>query len=330
MTTVARRAGVSIASVSRVLNGLPASPDMARRVRAAVSALEYVPDARARSLKGGRTMQLALAVADIANPVYVEMMRAIDAVTKAAGFTLVIHSTGSEPRDEVALINGLARHYVDGLMISPLRITPEHVKAVAAAPVPVVIIGSLGEEHPIDAVRADSRQGVHLAIEHLAAIGRRRIAFVNGDPRTVPATARAEGYRAALAKHRLRYEAELVAVSGEFSYAAGYRATREILARARPDALFCADDLIAVGAMRALADLRVAIPEDVAVVGMDDTELARMSRPALTSVSLESGERARLAATLLLERLADPRREARHITVAPRLAVRESTTGVPS
>jgi LacI family transcriptional regulator, galactose operon repressor len=327
VVTVAKRAGVSIASVSRVLNGLPASPEMLRRVRAASAALDYVPDVRGRSLKAGRTMQLAFAVADIANPVYVEMMRAIEERTKAAGFRLVLHSTGSEPANEIELIEGLGRRYVDGLILSPLRLTPEHLRSLRAASVPVVIIGSLPDDEPVDSVRAESRRGVGLAIEHLVATGRRSIGFVNGDPRTVPGVARQEGYRSALAVAGLEYDERLEAVGGEFTYAAGHAAARRLLSLPRPDAIFCADDLLAVGAMRALADLRLRVPEDVAVVGMDDTELARMCTPALSSVSLGSAERARIAAGMLLERLTDPSLGPRHLTVAPRLIVRESSGG---
>src|SRR5258706_12713273 len=327
VVTVAKRAGVSIASVSRVLNGLPASPGMERRVRAATAALSYVPDARGRSLKAGRTMQLAFAVADIANPVYIEMMRAIEEITKAAGFRLVLHSTGSDPANEIDLIEGLGRRYADGLILSPLRITAEHLRALRDSHVPIVIIGSLPEHEPLDSVRADSRRGVGLAIEHLVAAGRRSIGFVNGDPNTVPGTARREGYRSALGAAGLKYDERLVADGGEFTYAAGHAATRLLFSPARPDALFCADDLIAVGAMRALADLELRVPRDVAVVEMDDTELARISSPALSSVSLGSAERARLAANLLLDRLKDPTLAPRHRTVAPFIVVRESSGG---
>jgi len=323
--TVARRAGVSIASVSRVLNGLSASPEMELRVRAATKALGYVPDARARSLKAGRTMQLGFAVGDIANPVYVEMMRSIEELTTHGGFRLLLHSTGSDPLNEIDLIDGLGRNYVDGLIFIPLRITPELLRSLRRAPVPVVIIGSLAEGEPLDAVRADSRLGAALAVEHLAVAGRRSIALLNGDPSTVPGAARHEGYRAGLAGVAMPYDAGLVAVGGAFTYAAGHAAAIELFSRARPDAIFCASDLIAVGAMRALADLGLAVPDDVAVVGMDDTELARMSTPALSSVSLGSTERARIAARLLLERLVDPTLAPRRHTVAPTLMVRESS-----
>ncbi len=185
---------------------------MERRVRAATTALDYVTDSRGRSLKAGRTMQLAFAVADIANPVYVEMMRAIEERTKAAGFRLVLHSTGSDSANEIDLIDGLGRRYVDGLILSPLRITPEHLRGLRAATVPVVIIGSLPGDEPIDSVRAESRRGVGLAIEHLVAAGHRSIGFVNGDPGTNPGRARHEGYRSGLTVAGLPYNEKLEVV----------------------------------------------------------------------------------------------------------------------
>src|SRR5438128_1763084 len=159
------------------------------------------------------------------------------------------HRTGSDPAPEIDLIEGLGRRYADGLILSPLRITDDHLRALRAAQVPIVIIGSLPEDEPLDSVRADSRRGVGLAIEHLFAAGRRSIGFVNGDPRTVPGTARQEGYRAALAAAGLKHDERLEINGGEFTYAAGFGAARRLLARTRPDALFCADDLIAGGAM---------------------------------------------------------------------------------
>lgn len=273
-------------------------------------------------------MQLGFAVGDIANPVYVEMMRSIEELTTEAGFRLVLHSTGSDPLIEIGLVEGLGRNYVDGLILSPLRITPELLRALRATSVPVVIIGSLTEDEPLDAVRADSRRGAALAVEHLAAVGRRSIGLLNGDQTTVPGAARQEGYRAGIEAVGMRYDQKLVAVGGAFTYASGHAAAIELFGRAHPDAIFCASDLIAVGAMRALADLGFSVPRDVAVVGMDDTELARMSTPALSSVSLGSAERARLAARLLLERLADPRLPPRHHTVSPHLFIRESSAVV--
>jgi LacI family transcriptional regulator len=323
--TVAERAGVSIASVSRVLNGLTASSAMVRRVRKASEELGYVPDATARSLKAGKSMQLAFAVENVANPVYSEMMSAIEHETKAAGFRLLLHSTGADPVDEIELLRGLRRRYVDGLIFSPIRITAEHLQLLKDTPVPVTVIGTLPEDFPLDSVRTDSRQGAGFAIKHLVEGGRRRVAFVNGALDTNPGTARRDGYQKALAAHGLPFDERLVRVGGEFTFGAGYRATLDLWKSARPDALFCAADLIAVGALRALAELGVRVPEDVAVVGMDDTELAAMCTPSLTSVSLGSRERARLAANLMLERLASPGLAPRRLFVEPKLVIRESS-----
>ncbi len=316
---------MSIASVSRVLNGLTASTAMVRRVRKASEELGYVPDATARSLKAGKSMQLAFAVENVANPVYSEMMSAIEHETKAAGFRLLLHSTGADPVDEIELLRSLRRRYVDGLIFSPIRITAEHLQLLKDTPVPVTVIGTLPDDFPLDSVRTDSRQGAALAIQHLVEGGRRKIAFVNGALDTNPGTARREGYEKALAANGLPYDERLVRVGGAFTFAAGYSATRDLFKNARPDALFCAGDLIAVGALRALAELGVRVPEDVAVVGMDDTELAAMSTPSLTSVYLGSRERARLAANLMLERLASPGLAPRRLFVEPKLVIRESS-----
>src|SRR5688572_18146280 len=130
---VAARAGVSVASVSRVLNGLASSPRMADLVRAAAAELDYVPDATARSLKVGRTEQLALAVADVGNPAYVAMMRAVDEVVRTAGYRTVLAAMGADPADEIDLVRNLARGYADGLILSPLRVTPELVRELEQA-----------------------------------------------------------------------------------------------------------------------------------------------------------------------------------------------------
>ncbi|GLZ80199.1 ribose operon repressor RbsR [Actinorhabdospora filicis] len=327
--TVAALAGVSIASASRVLNGLGASAETERKVREAAASVGYVPNAVARSLQARRTDMLALAVEDIGNPVYVAMMRAIEEVAARAGYRLQVHATGADPAGEVELIDGLARRYVDGLVISPIRVTAAHLTALARVPTPVVVVGSLPDDaptgaRPVDNVRADSHTGVALAVAHLVAGGRRRIAFVNGPLDTVPGAARHAGYLAALAANGLIADPALIE-TGDFHHAAGREATRRLLDRERPDAILCANDLIAVGALHALLAAGKRVPEDVALVGMDDTDLAEMSFPQLSSVSLGSAERGRIAAELLLRRLAEPTRPAQRVTVAPELKIRASS-----
>ena len=320
---VARAAGVSVASVSRVLNGLPATEEMVERVQRAVQQLGYVPDARARSLKVGRTFQLTLAVADVGNPVYVTMMRAVEEVVSAAGYRLVVTTTGPDVVDEVALVRGMARGYADGLVISPLRVDDDLIKSIRECDVPVVVAGNVPSSAGVDTIRANSPKGMALAFEHLLSKGRDRIAFVNGPVDTVPGTARAKGFTDAVKQYKLKPAGEIEAV--DFTFAAGREAGREFFAKNRPNAVICANDLIAVGVMHELAAYGLEVPKDVAVVGMDDSELAEQSFPPLTSVNLGSAERGRRAAELLLARIDDDTRAPRRIVVQPTLSVRRST-----
>lgn len=322
---VARHAGASVASVSRVLNGLPSSPAMATRVQVAAAELGYVPDAVARSLKVRRTEQLVLAVADVGNPVYVAMMRAVEAVVRSAGYRLVVSSTGSDPKEEVAIIRGLARGYADGLILSPLRITEDLVAELIDSRGPVVVVGSLPAGLPLDNVRADSPRGVRLALEHLHAGGRRRIALVNGPSDTVPGVARSRGFARAARRLGLDPNPALRIEAEDFTFSAGRDAAAELLDRVRPDAVFGANDLLAIGVLHELAARGVQVPGDVAVVGMDDSELAPLASPPLTSVGLGSAQRGRLAAGLLLDRIADPSRPAQLVRVGPKLVARASS-----
>ena len=302
--TIAARAGVSIASVSRVLNGLGGRPDTVRKVTDAAEALGYVPNAVARSLKARRTQQITFAMADIGNPVYVAMVRAIQREAKAAGYRVLLHSTDADIDEELAALRGLAHRHSDGMILCPLRITPALVAELEAAAGPVVVIGGApGDTVPVDHVRADSVAGSAMAVRHLAEQGCRRIGFVNGVVDTVPGRSRADGYRRGLRAAGLPVDPDLTEV-GEFQIEDGARATERLLARAPDlDGLFCANDLIALGTLRTLRAAGRSVPGDVAVCGMDDTELAEAAWPPLTSVDLGSSERGRLAARLLLDRL---------------------------
>jgi LacI family transcriptional regulator len=327
---VAERAGVSVASVSRVLNGLPASPQMAERVREAAGALGYVPDVSARTLKTGRTDQIAFAVGDLGNPVYVQMMHEVSRVVAKAGYRLVLSSTGSDPQDEIALLESLNRGYADGLLLVPLRITEPLIKSLRASRLPIVVIGSLPAGVELDNVRVDSAAGIGLAVEHLFELGRRRIAFVNGPVDTAPGAARLSGYLAAVERLGLRTSADLQATASDFTWKAGRKAAVRLLSQASPDAIVCANDLIAVAVLKELAARSIRVPEDVAVVGMDDTDTAELAIPSLTSVNLGAAKRAKTAAKLLMRRLADPSASVKRVMIEPTLSVRESSVAAVS
>jgi LacI family transcriptional regulator len=326
LVLVAELAGVSIASVSRVMNGLPASQRVTERVRAAAAELGYVPDATARSLKVGRTEQIALAVADVGNPVYVGMMREISRVVTKAGYRLVLSSTGSDPKDQIDLLASLNRGFADGLIMSPLRVPEELGAQLRSSRFPIVIIGSLPPGVELDNVRADSVAGIELAVAHLVAQGRERVAFVNGPVDTVPGAARLNGYLTALTTRNLPHNADAQVNARDFTYKAGLKAATALLEQSTPDAIVCANDLLAIAALNVATRRGLRIPDDIAIVGMDDTDIADLANPAITSVDLGATKRAKAAAKLLLRRLDKPDAPVRQVVIEPTLTVRGSTT----
>jgi LacI family transcriptional regulator len=329
ITTIAHEAGVSIASVSRVLNGLATRPATERKVREAAERLGYVPNHAARSLQSRRTGQVAFAMADISNPVYQAMTRQIQHTLRVGGYRLLLHSTDGDVKDEQELLDSLAQRYVDGLIICPIRITEEHLAGMRATSVPVVSVGWVGDEPPVDSVLTDASTGITLAVRHLFETGKRRIAFLNGPLDTVPGQERLRGYRTGLARVDIAYDESLV-TTRDFYRADGAAMASELLGSTPDvDALVCANDMIAIGALDVLRDRGARVPEEIAVVGMDDTDLATMCWRPLTSVSLGSVEQARIAAAMLLDRLTADRTappvRARVATVPPQLVVRASS-----
>lgn len=325
LTTVAQLANVSLASASRVLNGIKTNPETMRAVTEAAQAVGYVPNASARSLRSRKTGQIAFAMPDVANPVYTAMVSSIQDVCRGHGRRLMLHSTDARIDDELGLLTDLQQRYVDGLILCSLSFTPAHVDAVLRSPVPVTLIGRPPASANVDTVRANSRRGALDAVRHLYANGRRRIAFVNGPANTVPGSSRRAGYLDGLRACELSRDDSLCEEAADFTLEAGRVAGHALLGRVTPDAIFCANDLLALGVLSVLRSRALVVPDDVAIVGMDNTALAAVAWPPLTTVDLGSAERARIAAGLLLQRIERPRRKPQSVGVEPTLVVRESS-----
>jgi LacI family transcriptional regulator len=323
--TVARLANVSVASASRVMNGIRTSAATQERVTEAAEAIGYVPNAAARTLRSRRTGQIAFAMPDVGNPVYTTMIGSIQEVARARGRRLMLHSTGADMEDELAMVRDLKHRFVDGLILASLHLTDVHAEELRRAAAPVILIGRPSTGTTVDTVRAYSRKGASEAVRHLYAASRRRIGFLNGPQHTAPGSSRRLGYLDGLRSCSLTRDDALIEVAADFMIEPGRRATERLLARARPDAILCANDLLAIGALAALRDAGLDVPGDVALVGMDNTPLSEVTWPTLTTVDLGSSERARIAAEMLLERIEDPLREPRVVGVEPRLVVRASS-----
>lgn len=323
LAQVARRAGVSVASVSRALNGGPASWETVERVREAVRELGYYPVATSRLLKLDHAPSLTYAVPVIANPVYVEMVGVMEAVSRDNGFRLSVTSCGADPKELTRMIRSLDRGSADGLIITPLRLTREITEALSNISVPVVVIGAVDPLAPLDSVAVDSAAGVRFAVDHLMERGYGTVTLLNGPADTTPGCVRLEGYRDSATQHGFTPD---VITADDFTLRAAESALQAWLTENPwPPAILASNDLMASAVLRTAMMAGIMPGRDVGVIGMDDTQLTEITHPTLTSVSLGAMERATQAIELLISRVTKPGRSYERVMVEPSLVVREST-----
>ena len=311
---VAKRAGVSVATVSRVLNASgPASPEAARRIHEAAAELRYVPHGGARSLITARSHTLGVLLPDLYGEFFSEIIRGIDQTAQQHGYHLLLSgSHNGKPEIEAAM--RAMRGRTDGIIAMSPHLDAQTLVENLPPSVPVVLLSCPERDGDHYVISIDSAEGARGMVHHLAELGHRRIAIIRGAAGNYDAAERLTGYRRAIADTGCVAD-ESLEVAGDFTEASGHRATLALLALPeRPTAIFCANDSMAIGALSALRDFGIRVPEDLTVVGFDDIPLARYMNPPLSSVHvpiLEMGERAarRLIAALAGEDGAAPRHE---------------------
>ncbi len=322
---VAREAGVSVATVSRVMNR---SAQVAEGTRQAVldvaARLGYSPHGAARSLITKRTSTLGVLLPDLYGEFFSEVIRGIDEAARRAGYHVLVSSSHADHHAIESVLRSM-RGRVDGLI---LMIPDIRVKAVASrlpGGFPVVLMNCAGDSDGHDSVSIANYEGAYAMSRHLIGRGHRRIAFIKGTEENHDAAERLRGYRAALRDARLPPDDRLE-VAGDFSEASGYRAAADLgRLSPRPTAIFASNDAMAVGALSALREARLRVPEDVAVAGFDDIPMARYVEPPLSSVRVDISALGIRAATLLLEAMQNPTgREARREILPTVLVVRRS------
>ncbi len=322
---VAKRAGVSVASVSRVINGTLARPATEKRVRAAIEELGYQPNSAARALKVQQSEQICLSFADVGNPAYLALTRGISRVLRDSKYRMILSSSVSNEEEISNHLQSLGRGFADGLIISPIVTNNAIAQLIKDLRIPTVLIGTLPAGLNVDNVYIDSAKGVELAVEHLKNQGKKKIALVNGPVATNPGKKRYKGFISAMEKHKLKFSDEAIFFVSDFTSEAAIRELENKPEIKKFDAVICANDLIAAGLIRLLLDAGVKVGQDVAVVGMDNTELGRIIYPSLTSVDLLAEKRGELAAELLLERMKNPNSAPRKIEVKPKIVIRDSS-----
>jgi DNA-binding LacI/PurR family transcriptional regulator len=328
---VAARAGVSVKTVSNVVNGHQHVTEATRaRVQQAIDELNYRPNLTARNLRQGRSDVIALALPELDLPYFAELARSVVKCAEAKGWTVLMDQTDGLVDREQLVLDGFRGRLIDGLILSPIALGADDLERRRDT-VPLVLLGERVYDGPADHVSIDNVAAARLATGHLVDLGRRRIAAIGDQARPQSQTAhlRVRGYREALAAAGLPPARELVVEVEQYHRTDGAAAVRRLLALPRPpDALFCFNDLLALGALRALHEEGLRVPEDVAVVGWDDVEDGRYSTPTLTTISPAKHQIASLAVDFLAARLGEGRTAPpREATADFSLEVRESTVG---
>jgi LacI family transcriptional regulator len=323
---VAAHAGVSVATVSAVINSNKyVSPDLSQRVLESIAALGYERNSLAQGLKKQTSLTIGLIISDITNPFFTSVVRGVEDVANARGYSLILGITNEDPKKEMSYIRLLENKRADGLIVAITLGNHEYLRSWPAQRLPLVSIDRLPPELDIDAVLVDNVVGARQAVEHLITLGHRRIGIVTGLPSISTTQERLTGYKQALEAYGIPVDAALIA-EGNSRIDGGEQAALHLLTRedAQPTALFVTSGLMVIGALQALDRLGLRCPQDIALVGFDDFEWAAVMHPRLTTVCQPTYEIGRQAAQLLFERLRKRDGAPQVLRLQPHLIIRES------
>lgn len=323
---VAERAGVSVAVVSYVVNNgpRPVSPETQAKVNKAIEELGYYPNELARSLSRKQTATIGLIIPSLTNPVYAEIADSLEKVCAAEGYIVMLCGTGRDPAKERKLAETLRAKQVDGVVVIPSQTPQAVISPLQQAHIPTVVL-----EHDLPnthCIAIDDRQGGRLATQHLLSLGHRRIGKIKREPYSALSYLRFAGYRETLDEAGIPFDPALV-VESKAGQSAGYASMQKLLALPNPPtAVFTHNDVLAMGAIRAIYDAGLSVPHDISVVGYDDTISAAYLNPRLTTVKFPVAEMGCRAGQMILE-LAQKKGSlpARTIMLPVELMVRGST-----
>ena len=325
---VASRAGVSIATVSRAVNRIPTvDPELAERVWKANEEVGYLPNTQARALVSGRSRMLGLIVSEITNPFFPELVQEFESLAVAQGYEVLIGSTSYKPERTESLIRRMLQRNVDGVAVMTFGIEEELVQKLVEREFPLVFVDAGPNLPNIRVLKVNYGMGIRQAVQHLAALGHRSIAFITGPLHLRSALARRDSFLKSMAELGLTVPAEHV-VQGDHTMEGGIGATEKLIALAElPTAILCSNDMTAIGALHALYRTTHSVPQQVSVVGFDDIHLAQFMLPPLTTVQMSCTDLATAAVEALRAGIEKdhPKAKQTEWQISTQLVVRQSS-----
>lgn len=331
---IAKRAKVSIATVSRAINQVPTvDPVLARRVWKVIDEVGYYPNTQARALVSGRSRIFGLVVSEITNPFFPEIVQVFEDIAVQHGYDVLLISTVHDPKRMNSSVRRMIERRVDGVAVMSFGMEDQLLEDPNFHNVPMVFV-DVGPDIPrISNIKVDYLHGIRQAVQHVAALRHRHIAFISGPLMLKSAVARMEAFKQSVQEIGISVESELI-VEGDHTTEGGMRAAEKLLALKgrRPTAILCSNDLTALGVMHACYERSIHIPKDLSLVGYDDIRLARFMVPPLTTVQMSQSELARLAFEALMaevERKEQPLKHGSEYVLRTALVQRDSTALAP-
>lgn len=323
--TVAQRANVSIATVSRTINRVPTvNQKMAKRVWDAIHELGYFPNTQARALGSGKSGIFGLIVSDISNPFFPELIQGFEDVAVESGYEILVSSTNYDPRRMELCIRRMIERKAEGVAVMTFGIELPLFDRLAERNVPLVFVDVGPKRADTILLKVNYQQGIRQGVQHLAALGHRRIAFISGPADLYSAQCRVDAFTRSLAECGIGLQPEWLVV-GDHTFEGGFQAMEKLLAqKVQPTAIMCSNDMTAMGVLHKAYRAGIRVPQDVSVIGFDDIQFARVTIPPLTTIQMSRLELARAAVNALRAQVegSSPKRE---YPIETKLVVREST-----
>jgi len=322
---VAERAEVSVNTASRAINNKPdINEETKKKVLKVAQELGYIRNAAAVALRTKKTGTIGVVIADNRNPFYAEVLNGIEEAAREKNYHIILANTQRDYQKEEEAINLLLAKRVDGLLITPVQDRDDDIKNLIDANIPFIIVGRDFENIEVDAVYNDEIKGGFLATEYLIKKGYKRIALIDGFLYKSPAKGRLEGHKRALNKYRISLDDSLISV-GDINIEDGYERTKQMLEKnLNFTAIFVYNDMMAFGAMQAIKEKGLRIPEDIGLVGYDDIPFSSLISPSLTTIRLKKQELGAESVKLLLSRINGNRKKTKKIMLDVELQIRET------